>query len=310
MNRITILRNPAQAYWNKIVEHAFVKEGWVNSIHDYKALIKGFPNEKFVFSVAIDSETRNFVGCVGVGTYVKPEPLSAIGMYLVKDEFQGKGIGTKLFDAAIKECAPKKFLYGVEKLMPLYRDKYGFNKMPDWYLSEAHSKVSNIKPLQLNHDPSLKIKLPEECGWNEIAKYYQTFLPQLDGSQLIKALLCEPQSYSGVAVTNDNKIAAIARVRETFDKELFIGPLLGSDPIAASTTLRHVLSKIPNLQNFEMIKVVFPNTNTDILEFMRQLTNGNYIVAESKCYPQFTHEAFELPVHQIYAVSQGYISIV
>lgn len=52
-----------------------------------------------------------------MATYTKPEPLSAIGMYVVKKEFQGKGIGSKLFDEAIKICAPRKFLYGGDLIL-------------------------------------------------------------------------------------------------------------------------------------------------------------------------------------------------
>jgi len=135
----------------------------------------------------------------------------------------------------------------------------------------------------------LRIKSPEECGWSEIFKYYRTFLSQLDGSQLIKALLCEPQSKCAVAVTNDGKIVAMARVRETFNKELFIGPLLGENSIAASTVLRHVLSQIENLHEFTKIKLEFPNVNSDALEFMRKMTNGKYNVCTLRSYPQFTH---------------------
>jgi len=292
------------------VKHVFVQEGWVNSVHDYKTFSTGFSEENFVLLVAVDSETHEFIGSVCVATYTKPESLSTIGLYVVKKEFQGKGIGTKLFDEAMKLCAPRKFLFGVEKMMPRYRDKYGFDKIPNWHLREVKTEICNVKPLQLEHDLTLNIKLPAECKWNEIAQYYRKFLPQLDSDQLIKALLCEPESHSGVAFANNNQIVALVRVRETFGKELFIGPLLGNDSIAASTVLRHVLSRIPNLHEFKMLKLEFPNVNTDVLNFMRQMTDGQYSVAESKCYPQFTDKVFELPVHQIYAVSQGDISIV
>jgi len=147
MNRITILKNPAQKYWNKIVEHVFVQEGWINSVHDYKMFSRGFSNENFVLLTAVDSKTDDFVGSVCVGTYIKPEPLSAIGMYVVKNEFHGKGIGSRLFDEAVKLSAPRKFLYGVDDLMPKYRDRYGFDKMLDWYLHKVEADCCNVKPL-------------------------------------------------------------------------------------------------------------------------------------------------------------------
>jgi len=310
MDDITILRNPDPKYFEDIVEYVVTQEGWINSVHDYKTFSDAFPGENFILLVAVDSETQEFIGSICVATYLKPEPLSAIGMYVVKKEFQGKGIGTKLFDEAMRLSAKKKFLYGVADMVPRYRDKFGFDKMPDWHLVSAHSDIRKVKPLQLNHDPTLIIQTPAACGWDEIAKYYQKFLPQLDGSELIKALLCEPQSHCGVAVTNEKRIVALVRVRETFNSELSIGPLLGNDLIAACTVLRHVLSRIQNLREFKTLSIQFPNTNTDVRDFMQQLTDGEYKIGQLKTYPQFTDEIFELPTHHIYAISQNDISIV
>jgi GNAT superfamily N-acetyltransferase len=33
-------------------------------------------------------------------------------MYVVMPEYQGNGVGTRLFDAMLELCAPRKFLYG------------------------------------------------------------------------------------------------------------------------------------------------------------------------------------------------------
>lgn len=54
--------------------------------------------------------------------------------------------------------------------MPKYRDRHGFNKIPDWHLVTARMENRKVKPLQLNHDPTLTIKLPAACGWDEILK--------------------------------------------------------------------------------------------------------------------------------------------
>lgn len=48
---------------------------------------------------------------------------------------------------------------------------------------------------------------------------------------LIKALLEEAGCYSWVALTNENRIVGLVRLRETYAKELAIGPLLGNDTV-------------------------------------------------------------------------------
>jgi hypothetical protein len=55
-------------------------------------------------------------------------------------------------------------------MMPRYRDKYGFNKLPNWHLVSARCDLSKVHPLRLDYFPALKIRAPEDCGWDEIAK--------------------------------------------------------------------------------------------------------------------------------------------
>jgi GNAT superfamily N-acetyltransferase len=62
------------------------------------------------------TDTQEFAGSVCIATYTEPEPLSAIGMFYVLPSLQGRGIGSYLFDEAIKLCAPRKFLYGGKSL--------------------------------------------------------------------------------------------------------------------------------------------------------------------------------------------------
>jgi hypothetical protein len=105
-------------------------------------------------------------------------------MFYVLPTYQGKGIGSYLFDEATKLCASRKFLFGgriceylnftfivsVTKMMAKYRDRYGFNKFTDWQVVTARMDSQKVKPLQLNYDPTLTIKTPAECGWDAIVQ--------------------------------------------------------------------------------------------------------------------------------------------
>lgn len=61
----------------------------------------------------------------------------------------------------------------VEKMMPRYRDRYGFGNIPSWHLITARVENRKVKPLNLNHDPTLIIKSPSLCGWDTISKASQ-----------------------------------------------------------------------------------------------------------------------------------------
>jgi hypothetical protein len=51
-----------------------------------------------------------------------------------------------------------------------YAAKYGFSKIPDWNVLTARVEMRKVKPLQLNHDPTLIVQPPAVCGWDEVAK--------------------------------------------------------------------------------------------------------------------------------------------
>lgn len=48
---------------------------------------------------------------------------------------------------------------------------------------------------------------------------------------MIKAFLQDSGSHCAVAMTPEDRIVALVRVRETYGKELTIGPLLGNDTV-------------------------------------------------------------------------------
>lgn len=122
--------------------------------------------------------------------YVGPEPLSAIGMYYVHKDHQGKGIGSRLFQQAIGLCTERKFLYGgwslypllslpvlVEKMTIKYRERHGFNKLPNWNLAAARMNAQRLNPFQLDYDSTLSIMTPSEFGWDRVTKVCPSLFP-------------------------------------------------------------------------------------------------------------------------------------
>lgn len=51
-----------------------------------------------------------------------------------------------------------------------YADKFGFNKLPEWKAVVRHATVNRVRPLLLNHDPTLELKTPAAVGWDNISK--------------------------------------------------------------------------------------------------------------------------------------------
>ncbi|RWS30284.1 hypothetical protein B4U80_12671, partial [Leptotrombidium deliense] len=56
-----------------------------------------------------------------------------VGMYVVKQEYRGTGIGKQLWNEAIAHLGERnKGLSAVSALLPVYRDKAGFSQIADW----------------------------------------------------------------------------------------------------------------------------------------------------------------------------------
>jgi hypothetical protein len=64
--------------------------------------------------------------------------------------------------------------------------------------------------------------------------------------------------------------------------------------IAACTALREVLQRITNLRDFKTLSIQFPSTNTDVFDFMHQLTNGEHQIVGRPHYLQLTDEILEV----------------
>ncbi|KAI6180197.1 N-acetyltransferase domain-containing protein [Aphelenchoides besseyi] len=112
MEKYAILRNPGQEYWNQIVKYLVSNENWVSSLNDYQLFLNAFGNN-FHLLVAIDIETRNFIGAISVLTYPPPYSLTQIGLYVVVKKYRGGGIGSQLWNEAMKLATPNMFLYAV-----------------------------------------------------------------------------------------------------------------------------------------------------------------------------------------------------
>ncbi|KAI6208964.1 N-acetyltransferase domain-containing protein [Aphelenchoides besseyi] len=309
MEKYAILRNPGQEYWNQIVKYLVSNENWVSSLNDYQLFLNAFGNN-FHLLVAIDIETRNFIGAISVLTYPPPYSLTQIGLYVVVKKYRGGGIGSQLWNEAMKLATPNMFLYADEPMDEKYRDRCGFNKIPDWNLNMSTIEVQNVQANRLDHDTNLNIRVPDAKDWKAIARYHQKLLPQLNSQQLIKLLLSSPGMHWAIATDKKKEIVGLARIRDTYNHVLAIGPLYGDSLIVASSVLRFVLNQIPDLQNFKLLKTDWPTTNEKVAVLLNKLTNGNYETDTRKMHPQWTTEIFEIPTTKVFAISQPDLAII
>ncbi|KAI6241110.1 Acetyltransferase, GNAT family [Aphelenchoides fujianensis] len=163
MENIAILHNPERRYWEQIVAYVPRQEGWMNAVDDYALFLAAFPGA-FHLLVAVDSTSREFVGIVSVATYAEPRPLSQIGMYVVRKERRGRGVGSAPWAEAMRVVAPRRFLYADEPMDVKYAERFGFDKSPGWTLRIAVAPLRAVRPRRLAHDAALAIRTPAECG--------------------------------------------------------------------------------------------------------------------------------------------------
>lgn len=64
---------------------------------------------------ALTLEKHALIGAIGVASFeadsCEEEPLSVLGMFVVRPEYRGKSVGSALFQMALKQCRPNIFLF-------------------------------------------------------------------------------------------------------------------------------------------------------------------------------------------------------
>jgi GNAT superfamily N-acetyltransferase len=181
-------------------------EGWNPGIHDavafYKADATGFLAGKY---------NDQIIATISAVKYGKD--FGFIGLYIVKDEFRGKGFGFRLWEAAISSLSDRNIgLDGVLAQQDNYK-KSGFKL--------AHRNIRFAGKSTKRSLPTRAIA-SEHIEFNDIANYDSQFFPD-ERSTFLENWIT-PENSQTLAIVENSRILGYGSIRAC-DRGYKIGPL-------------------------------------------------------------------------------------
>lgn len=182
------------------------KEGWNPGIHDAAAFYQADPTG-FLAGKYFDQIIAT-ISAVKYGS-----DFGFIGLYIVKEEFRGKGFGFKLWEAAIAGMSGRNIgLDGVLAQQDNYK-KSGFRL--------AHRNIRFAGKSAKNTLPS-RATAAEQIPFNDIAAYDRQFFPA-ERSNFLKHCIA-PENSRTLAIVENSRILGYGSIRPC-DQGFKIGPL-------------------------------------------------------------------------------------
>lgn len=182
------------------------KEGWNPGIHDAAAFYQADPTG-FLAGKYFDQIIAT-ISAVKYGS-----DFGFIGLYIVKEEFRGKGFGFKLWEAAIASMSGRNIgLDGVLAQQDNYK-KSGFRL--------AHRNIRFAGKSAKNTLPS-RATAAEQIPFNDIAAYDSQFFPAERGNFLKHWIA--PENSRTLAIVENSRILGYGSIRPC-DQGFKIGPL-------------------------------------------------------------------------------------
>ncbi|KPW16127.1 Acetyltransferase [Pseudomonas amygdali pv. ulmi] len=177
---------------------------------------------------------------VGVAFTCHQGDWSSIGLVIVSDEHQGKGIGRRLMHLCLDATAPRTPILNATELgAPLYRS-LGF---VDFARIQQHQGIADLSGLATPSD-GLPIRTLGQADHAELIRLANTG-SGLDRTVVLNDLLSR-DAEEVVGIDHEGRLTGIALLRR-FGRGHIIGPLVARDVGQARQLIAHLLQRIPGM---------------------------------------------------------------
>jgi len=267
------------------IESVFIdwaaREGWNPGLNDAGSFYRADKNGFLIGSLGNEP-----VSCISV---VKYHPgFAFLGFYIVKPQMRGKGLGLKIWNAAIEYAADANVgLDGVIDQQDNYK-KSGFR------LAYRNIRYYGKSFKTDSFNPGI---LPFADGDLKQLLAYDASLFPVDRKSFTESWVTHPAHLAGIARAGHslNGYCVIRPCRNGYK----IGPLFADSPDAADALLRQALNRIPAGSDY-YIDIPEPNTNsphminslklTPVFETARMYTQKNPLIDITKIFGVTTFE--------------------
>jgi len=252
-------------------------EGWNPGIHDtaafYQADPTGFLAGKY------DDEIIATISAVKYG-----HDFGFIGLYIVKNEFRGKGFGLALWNAAIDSLAGRNIgLDGVLAQQENYK-KSGFKL--------AHRNI-RFAGKSVNAASMIRTVSAEQVAFDDIAAYDSQFFPD-ERSVFLKHWIA-PENSKTLLVMDDASIMGYGSIRAC-ERGFKIGPLNAENSDIAAALFSALSATTPAASD---IFLDVPEPNQHAVQLARHF-NMSPVFETARMY---TKDLPKLPLHKIFGIT-------
>ncbi|VDK52417.1 unnamed protein product [Anisakis simplex] len=313
MVKIDIIRNPAPAIWNKIVDLTYKYEKWLLAYEDYPLWLRAFGDKRLALYTALTNDKKDVVGSIVLAKYPAKHDVTRVGtlgMYFVHPDYRGVGVGTMLFNESIAEWKKEGgniTLNAVQEMSPKLATVYGFNKLNDWHPTPVTVDMKHANVSALHSNPNLRMVSMHNVKLEDLLAYDMS----LTGSYRLK-YLCEmlrsENALHKIAI-EDGKIVGIINVRKVVSNFLSIGPFYANNKFTASSLLKSVLQSINNIDQYQGLSLSVPTKNKNAFSLIASLSDGNHVVHRS-LFSQFTDKTIGTNHQCVYATTDYAMSFI
>lgn len=234
-----VLIRPLKAEEVKFAVEIWKQQGLEEGIHTLQLWHKTDPDG---FIAAVHKDTGEVVG--SCATVRQKDGLYFVGLYAVKSELQGSGIGMVMWKEAMKRVgASNAGLNAVPKHLSTYRDRAGFSHVAPWntWVYAAPWKditLENIIP----KDDGIRLKrvYPNDDQLLSMLVDYDERVHDFRRERAIRITMSDDDGILMAAFRQDGNIAGFGKISTNIQDGALVGPLYADD-IAIGRRIMHSL---------------------------------------------------------------------
>ncbi|CAG2103008.1 unnamed protein product [Medioppia subpectinata] len=242
--------------------------------------------------VAQDITTSKLLGYCGI-LNLSPE-LSYVFVYAVRPECQGLGIGTALWDKAMKRVGDRNITLQASepKVIDIYKNRQKFTLIPDRRLVIASGKpVINALTASIR---GISLVDMNDKNIADVIEYDKQVCDGLDRTVQLRALAIQFKTTNLVAINDSNQVMGYCLILEFLSGTLFVAPLYADNQQIAELLLKNCLQRIPNWETKE-ITLSYWDSNPESIE----ITNKLELKPLYELQAMFTKKIIDGQLHKI-----------
>jgi ribosomal protein S18 acetylase RimI-like enzyme len=261
---------------NLAIEWA-AREGWNPGRHDAHCFRAADPDGFFIGE--LQGEPVGSISAVAYDAH-----FGFIGLYIVRPEFRGKGLGLRIWQHGIAYLGKRNVgLDGVVAQQPNYR-KSGFE------LAYRNIRFQGVAEADVTNHPSLLDA--HQLPFDKLASYDQRFFPA-PREAFLRVWIDQPDAVA-LASVSEGHISGYGVLRRCREGRK-IGPLFADDPQTAEAMFTALVAHCPG----ETVALDVPELNTAAIA----LAERHCLTSVFETARMYTKRAPDIPLARLYGVT-------